>query len=271
MFARALIVLLLILNLGVALWWATRAKDVPPPAVALPAGVEPLRLLGEPASAAATLPAPQSVPAVPAQARGPATADGRAGPDAGLEPGPEPGPEPESATAAQADPPRDTVALPDAAQCHAFGPFDGAQAATRAAAALRPAVLRVALREARSAPRGWDVRLAGLADRAAAEAMAARLVAAGFRDHYLMSADAGGRIDIALGRFGGEDAARRHRMALQAAGFEAVEAPIGDGGPVRQWVDVATGAQADLAVLQRAAGATRREPIDCAGFAAAGP
>ena len=46
MFARALIVLLLILNLGVALWWTTRDDAVPAaPDVVLPPGSERLRLL----------------------------------------------------------------------------------------------------------------------------------------------------------------------------------------------------------------------------------
>lgn len=245
MFARALIVLLLILNLGVALWWATREEAVPATSVVLPAGAEPLQLLGEAPSPRASTPVPVA---------------------SGADGAPPPG-------AVASDLPAVAGSLPAASQCHAFGPFDDAQAAARAATALRPAVLRVATREVRQArgvPRGWDVRLPGLSDRAAAEAMATRLTAAGFRDHYLMPADAAGRVDIALGRFGGEDAARRHRAALEAAGFEAVEAPIGDGGPVRHWVDVAAGPEADLPVLQQAAAATQRERIECDRFAAAG-
>lgn len=260
MFARALIVLLLILNLGVALWWATREEAVPATSVELPAGAEPLQLLGEapppPAGAAAR-------PAETASARASAPVPVASGADGAPPPG----------AVGSSDPPAVAGSLPAASQCHAFGPFDDAQAAARAATALRPAVLRVATREVRQArgvPRGWDVRLPGLSDRAAAEAMATRLTAAGFRDHYLMPADAAGRVDIALGRFGGEDAARRHRAALEAAGFEAVEAPIGDGGPVRHWVDVAAGPEADLPVLQQAAAATQRERIECDRFAAAG-
>ena len=64
--ARALIVLLLILNLGVALWWATRDGPAPAPEVRLPAGAEPLRLLSDPQPAAAAPGAPAAGVAAPA-------------------------------------------------------------------------------------------------------------------------------------------------------------------------------------------------------------
>ena len=67
MVLRALLVFLVVVNLGVAAWWALRAPAPPPRAVALPAGVPKLQLLAEaprrvvsappratPASAAAT-------------------------------------------------------------------------------------------------------------------------------------------------------------------------------------------------------------------------
>src|SRR5690606_19927601 len=114
-------------------------------------------------------------------------------------------------------------------------------AAGRAAAQLRPAVLRVATRQVRTAPRGWNVQLSALPDRAAAEAAATRLAAAGFDDHYLLPAAEDGTVDIALGRFAGEDPAQRHAAALRAAGFAAVAEPIGDDGQVRHWVDIAAG------------------------------
>ena len=250
--ARALIVLLLILNLGVALWWATRGDPAPAPDVRLPEGVEPLRLLADPQPAAAPPGAQGGGAAAPAPATAPAP---------GLEPDPLLRPAPQ-------DPPG--AADASASRCHRLGPFADAAAAGRAATALRPAVLRLALRETRAAPRGWDVRLPGLPDRAAAEAMVARLTAAGFGDHYLMPADDDGSVDIALGRFGSDDSAQRHRDALRDAGFDAVAAPIGDDAGARHWIHVAIGEGADLAALQRAAGAARAAGVDCASLSAAG-
>ncbi|HRO27639.1 MAG TPA: SPOR domain-containing protein [Luteimonas sp.] len=231
---RALIVLLLILNLGVALWWITRDDAAPSEAPALPQGVERLQLLEEAA------PPPGSTAAI-AEA-----------PD-------DEAPQSEDDAPAAADSP------PAAASaCHALGPFPDAATAERAAAQLRPAVQRLAMRESRAAPRGWNVLLPRLADRDAAAAAATRLAAAGFGDHYLMPAAADGTVDIALGRFGSEAPALRHQAALRAAGFEAVAAPIGDAGDARYWIDVAASADADLAGLRRASGATRSEAIDCA-------
>lgn len=246
--ARALIVLLLILNLGVALWWATRDGPAPTPEVRLPEGAEPLRLLSDSQPAAA-------VPGAPA-----------AGVAASV-PAPELEPDPLLRPAPQ-DPPG--TANAPASRCHRLGPFADAAAADRAATALRPTVLRLALRETRTAARGWDVRLSALPDRAAAEAMVARLVAAGFGDHYLLPAADDGSVDVALGRFGSEDSAQRHRTALRAAGFDAVAAPIGDGGQAQHWVHVAIDEGADLAALQRAAGAAQIADVDCATLSAPG-
>lgn len=47
MILRALIVLLVVINLGVAAWWATRAPPAPPRPVEMPAGVPRLQLLHE--------------------------------------------------------------------------------------------------------------------------------------------------------------------------------------------------------------------------------
>ena len=47
MFLRALLVFLVVLNLGVAAWWALRSPAPPAPPVELPAGVPRLQLLSE--------------------------------------------------------------------------------------------------------------------------------------------------------------------------------------------------------------------------------
>ena len=54
MLIRALIVLLVVLNLGAAAWWLTRPAPMPEPEPALPAGVARLQLVDESAPAAAT-------------------------------------------------------------------------------------------------------------------------------------------------------------------------------------------------------------------------
>ncbi|WP_298579629.1 SPOR domain-containing protein [uncultured Luteimonas sp.] len=249
---RALIVLLLILNLGVALWWSTRPPAPTAPAVTLPAGAEPLRLLDEPAAAPARAPAPQVAPSpVPAIAPPPAPAPTSA---------PAPAPTDQTTAAAPVD------AAP--ATCRSFGPFQDAAGAAQAQARLAPLVQALATRTVQPDARGWQVLLRAMPDRDAAAATVERLIAAGFRDHYLMPTAADGTVDIALGRFGSEPAARRHQQALAAAGFGAVAEPLGGPGAARYWIDVAPGAQAELADLQRASGATRSEPVDCAALAA---
>ena len=251
---RALIVLLLILNLGVALWWSTRPPAPTAPAVTLPAGAEPLRLLDEPAAAPARAPAPQVAPS-PAPAIAPPPA-----------PAPTPAPAPAPAPTGQTTAAAPVDAAP--ATCRSFGPFQDAAGAAQAQARLAPLVQALATRTVQPDARGWQVLLRAMPDRDAAAATVERLVAAGFRDHYLMPTAADGTVDIALGRFGSEPAARRHQQALAAAGFGAVAEPLGGPGAARYWIDVVPGAQAELADLQRASGATRSEPVDCAALAA---
>lgn len=70
MFLRALLVFLIVINLGVAAWWALRAPSPPPPPVALPDGVPKLQLLSEAPRRAArpvAVPAATPSPALPAQ------------------------------------------------------------------------------------------------------------------------------------------------------------------------------------------------------------
>ena len=67
MFLRALIVLLVVVNLGVAAWWATRAPPPMPTPAAQPAGVPRLQLLRE-APRVRAAPAPAvATPAAPMQ------------------------------------------------------------------------------------------------------------------------------------------------------------------------------------------------------------
>jgi hypothetical protein len=65
MLIRALIVLLIVLNVGAAAWWLTRPAVVPPPPPPLPAGVARLQLVDE----------------LPAATTGPSAVDARATPE----------------------------------------------------------------------------------------------------------------------------------------------------------------------------------------------
>ena len=69
MFARALIVLLLVANVGVAAWWALRTPPASPAATALPPGVPRLQLLAEAPVRARATPAPAPATSLPPAAR----------------------------------------------------------------------------------------------------------------------------------------------------------------------------------------------------------
>lgn len=223
MLSRALIVLLLVLNLGIATWWITRAQAVPASGPALPPGVPRLQLLGE-------VPAPAST--VPAIASGP--------PGAAV-------PQPESVPAMR---------------CFTFGPFPDDAAAARATAMLAAQGLRSRVRNAPVAPsRGWDVRLPPLPDRAAAQAVADRLGAAGIADYYVLAGGEAANA-IALGRYRSETAAQRRQAELQAAGFAATIHPV-DAQATTRWVDVATPPAFDPAAARVALGAAQALPAGC--------
>ncbi len=236
MLLRALVVLLVILNFGVAAWWAARgdAGD----AHALAAG-DPgtLRLASEtPAHVAPPVPAPV------ADAAPVAAETARAG-DAGQAPAP--------STPVAADPP----------VCVALGPFADAASVAAARAGLGDGAVRTAVREVGETPRGWRVWMAPQADRATADAVVVRLLEAGFNDYYVIGdgAEANG---IALGRFGSEAPARARTAALQAAGFEAEAQPLGSV-LVRRWLDVMAGDAVAPEALRARAGAARVEPRAC--------
>jgi hypothetical protein len=190
MFARALIVLLLVLNAGVAAWWAVR--PVPQPAaVAQPEGVARLQLLSE----------------VPLQAR----------------------PKPRAPIAPQAPPVAITApAAAAGAQCFSFGPYADAAAASAARTRLQPLVQRIAPRTQAAPARAWRVYLPRLPTLDAAQAMAQRIAVAGVSD-FLVLREGAEANSIALGRYGSEGAARDRAATLVAAGFPARAEPLADG------------------------------------------
>lgn len=231
MLARALVVLLVVLNLGAALWWALRAPPSPPPAFEPPPGVARLRLLDQ-----APVPVRQTAAAAPAAASA-------------------------SSPAAPAAPAASEAAPAAAERCYRFGPFAGVEAAQAARVLLQPVVRRARAREdTAGGARGWRVFLPPAADAQAAQATAQRIAAAGFDDYYVIR-DGAEANAIALGRYRNEDGARRRAQALVAAGFPArVEAL---GGRSRVWLDVAAEAGFDPAKAGAAVAAPFRR-IDCA-------
>lgn len=261
MLARALIVLLVVLNLGVAAWWMARDEAVPVVAAAEPpAGAARLQLLREVVQDEGA----ESPPTVAA------TASATGGD--GL-----PEPEPQAtASPSEADPPVASAATTPAAvqtplQCYAIGPFSDEDKLAAARGQLQARVARLGTREvapANAARREWRVWLPQRADRAAAQAMVDRITAAGFSDYYIVASGEEAN-SIALGLYGSEESARRHLAALHAAGFTEVRADaLGDAPQPVTWIDVASTtplAAADGSAL----GAERVEPLDCATLPAA--
>lgn len=222
---RGLIVLLAVLNLGVAAWWLFRAEPAP---VAIEedaaSGLARLQLASE-------------------------------RPD--LRPRPAPTP--------TADPTVDPAVAAAPESCLRIGPYADAAAATNAQTALRPIVRRLRQREQRESDgRGWRVFLPAAADRAAADATATRIRAAGFED-LLVVADGAEANSIALGRFSTEARARQHVEALLKAGFPAQAQPLGEARAT-YWIELAVNGEADPASLRRVGGAGQARAIDCAGL-----
>jgi hypothetical protein len=236
MLLRAIVVLLVILNFGVAVWWAVRGE--PGDAAALvDTGPSTLRLVGEPAADGVDAPASVALDSIEPDATA-----ASAGTDSQV--------------------PVDTaLRAADPAQCVALGPFADAPTRDAALAQLSPVAVAVAARDVGETPRGWRVWMAPLPDRAAADAMVARLLAAGFNDYYVI-ADGAEANGIALGRFGSEPAATARAQALRDAGFDADAAPLGST-LTRHWID-ATLAEGDTGDALRArVGAARVETRDC--------
>ena len=186
MLLRAALVMLVMLNLGAALWWISGAQGAVAPPAAVTADAPQLRLLHEavPAPVETTTPA-QPMPA----AAEPSSGSGVAG--------------------ARMD-------VPAAPVCLRFGPFADAGASQAAGAALaRVGVRTIARQTPARATRGWKVVTSPFASREAAVAMAERLRAAGVSDLYVMGEGPDAN-SIALGRYGSEDAARRRRPTCAA-------------------------------------------------------
>ncbi len=227
MILRALIVLLVVINLGVAAWWATRAPEPPAPVAEAPAGVPRLQLLRE---------------------------------------APRPAVRPAPATSGTAVLPAVVSVATTPTQCFSFGPFPTPAALRRAHERVQPQALQARVREVASGqPSGWRVYAPSLPSREAAQALAGRMTAAGIDDLLVMTEGREANA-IALGRYRNEDAARRRQAALQAAGFTAQVAPLGDV-VAQGWIDVAAGPAFDSARVAQDIAASQVQRMDCASLA----
>lgn len=229
MIARALLVLLLVLNVGVATWWATRTPPTAAPPMQPPRGVAWLQLVDQTPGEVA----PVTTPAVASQ------------------------------PAAAASPAAAVAGATTAAQCFSFGPYTSDQAAAAAQVRLQPLTQRIVLRgQGRGAARGWRVMLPALASPEEAAATVQRIAAAGIDDYFLVREGSEAN-SIALGRYGNETAARRRVDALVAAGFPARAEAL---GATTLWLDVSAAPGFDAPTAQRLAAAPERRVIDCAAL-----
>lgn len=251
MLIRFLIVALAILNLGVALWWMTPR---PAPAAApevRETGVATLELVPTDAVDAG----PPAVPAPAAVAAAPAPA---ALPDAAKA----------TATSAVATPapatPEPTAAAPSRPlQCSSFGPFQSREQAQAAAAALGADLSRSQLREVQPKAASYRVLTSQAASREEAQALARRIVEAGFSDYFII-AQGDDANAVALGQYRNREGAERRMAALAAAGFPVRIVGTGVEAGASWWLDAAHAATAAADDLHRRSGAAQRQALECA-------
>ncbi|NIK34196.1 hypothetical protein FHY15_003377 [Xanthomonas arboricola] len=300
MYVRALIVVLIVLNAGVALWWALQPAPAAVTAPPQPAGVARLEVL--PSTAAAAPGEASEAGMVPAAA-GTAPSDAPApapAPAPALAPAPAPTETPTAAaaasssidaaaaevvatsqTSAQVPPPSKVaptpnevaaaaikpspaVPVPAAApeRCASLGPYATRADADAALARLRGQATRTRVREDKDAGVStFRVMLPNVGDRAAAQALVKRIAAAGMGDYYVIAQ--GEDNSIALGQYQSRERAERRQASLVGAGFPAQLLPSGTGQS-RWWIDVRS--TAAIGTLQGTAGATRQRSLDCAAL-----
>lgn len=232
MITRMLFVLLLMLNLGVAAWWAFHRPAPPPAAAPLDAAVPTLELVRAADATSTTPPATAPVEPVPA------------------------------AEATSTSAPAATVAAPAGMVCASFGPYGDEAAVQVARGRLAQPGVQASVRSVGGAnARGYNVVMPPLANRDAAVAMAERLRAAGFNDLVVRNEGEAAN-GIALGRFGSEENARRHQAALQAKGFAAQVEPVGGAG-ASYWLDVRAPAGFDANTQRTRLGAAQAQALAC--------
>ena len=280
MLTRALIVVLAVLNLGVACWWLLRdapQKPAPPPQ---PAGVAELRWVPGGADANAAAEATAAAPTAPLMEREPAAKTAVA-----ATPAPAPAvlakpeiPKPQTAdatpVAAAAKPatppapvpaPEKPVTPPAAAEpprCVALGPFADRAAATTAQGKAGALLSQARLREqpAASGSARYRVMLPAAANRDEAQATVKRIVAAGLSDYYIISQGEEANA-VALGQYRNREGAERRMAAVQAAGFQPRLVASGDAG--QWWLEGQLAAGTQPAQAQQRSGAAQSRSLEC--------
>ena len=264
MLTRALIVVLAILNVGVALWWMLRGEPVPAP-VEAPAGVARLQFLDTPPAAAA---APVAA-ATDAASTAPLT-DATAAPSA-----------PAASTAPPAAPAATTPAAPAAAppvaaapapaapapapaQCLSLGPFTSRDTAIAAQGKAGDLLQRSRLREVPNAGAStYRVMMPPSASREEAQALVKRIAAAGISDYYILGQGEDANA-IALGQYRNREGAERRMAALSAAGFNARLVASGGDGSAQWWVDATLADAASPNAARQRSGAAQQRSLECA-------
>lgn len=264
MLTRALIVVLAILNVGVALWWMLRGEPVPAP-VEAPAGVARLQFLDTPPAAAA---APVAA-ATDAASTAPLT-DATAAPSA-----------PPASTATSAAPAATTPAAPPAAppvaaapapaapapapaQCLSLGPFTSRDSAIAAQGKAGDLLQRSRLREVPNAGAStYRVMMPPSASREEAQALVKRIAAAGISDYYILGQGEDANA-IALGQYRNREGAERRMAALSAAGFNARLVASGGDGSAQWWVDATLADAASPNAARQRSGAAQQRSLECA-------
>ncbi|MEE9889007.1 MAG: SPOR domain-containing protein [Stenotrophomonas geniculata] len=279
MLTRALIVVLAILNLGVACWWLLRDAPQPPAPPPQPAGVAELRWVPGGVDAAEAADATAAAPAAPLMDREPAEKTAVAATPAPAAPArpeiakpqvaeatpvaaaakpvtppaPVPAPEKPATRPVAAEPPR----------CVALGPFADRAAAISAQGKAGSVISQVHLREqpAASGSARFRVMLPAAANREEAQATVKRIVAAGLSDYYIISQ--GEDINaVALGQYRNREGAERRMAAVQAAGFQPRLVASGDAG--QWWLEGQLAAGTQPAQAQQRSGAAQSRSLECA-------
>ncbi|AWH19981.1 SPOR domain-containing protein [Stenotrophomonas sp. ZAC14D2_NAIMI4_6] len=272
MLTRALIVVLAILNLGVASWWLLRTEPTRAPAPTPPSGVAELRWLpgGTDAVAVAqTAAAPTEAlvarEAAPGAALAPADAPAAAptptaaAPLAAVAKPAAPTP-PVAETPAPEKPAPEKPAAPP--RCIALGPFADRAAAVaaqgRTGSLLAPARLRE--QPAASGSARYRVLLPAAASRDDAQATVKRIVAAGLSDYYIIGQGEEANA-IALGQYRNREGAERRMAAVQAAGFQPRLVASGEAG--QWWLEGQLASGSEPAQVQQRSAAAQQRSLDC--------
>ena len=275
MLTRALIVVLAILNVGVASWWLLRSEPAPatPPQPAT--GVAELRWLPGGTDAAAV--AQTAATAAPTEA----LQEREAAPSAAVAATEAPAPAPATALTAEAAPAVAVAAKPaepvvqkpvvetpavekPAAppRCVALGPFADRAAAVAAQGRAGKLLAAARLREqpAASGSTRYRVLLPAAASREEAQATVKRIVAAGLSDYYIISQGEESNA-IALGQYRNREGAERRIAAVKAAGFQPRLVASGDAG--QWWLEGQLAAGSEPKQAQQRSGAAQQRSLEC--------